>query len=125
MYRLCAVNNILQNRSGGLKQCIFFRKVANTVYSSLREKIFCLFLVDSPNMIFNTWMMDKHTEIIIWIVKDNIFLGHLTHLTNFHQYTVFATSRKKGRIVGLFGSLKQFDCLLYDIVYVPINNNNE
>ena len=102
MYRLCAVNNpfvISQNRSGGLKQCIFFREVANTVYSSLREKIFCLFLVDSSNMIFNTWMMDRHTEIIIWIVKDNIFLGHLTHLTNFHQYTVFATSRKKGQYI--------------------------
>ena len=45
-------------------------------------------------------MMDKHTEIIFWIVKDNIFLGHLTHLTNFHQYTIFATSRKKGRYVS-------------------------
>ena len=102
MYILCAVNNpfvISRNHSDDLKQCVFFREVANTVYSSLREKIFVLFLVNSSNMIFYTWMMDKHTDIIIWIVKDNIFLGHLTHITNFHQYTVFVTSRKKGRYI--------------------------
>ena len=98
MYRLCGVNNpfvISQNYNGDLKQCIIFREVANIVYSSLREKIFFL----SGQFVkhdFYTWMMDKHTDIII-IVKDNIFLGHLTHLTNFHQYTIFATSRKKGR----------------------------
>ena len=77
MYRLCAVNNpfvISRNHSDDLKQCIFFREVANTVYSSLREKILCLFLVNSSNMIFYTWMMDKHTDIIIWIVKDNIYI---------------------------------------------------
>ena len=33
-------------------------------------------------------MMHKHTDIIIWAVKDHIFLGHLTHLYNFHQYSV-------------------------------------
>ena len=33
-------------------------------------------------------MMHKHTDIIIWMVKDKIFLGHLTHLSNFHQYSV-------------------------------------
>ena len=52
-------------------------------------------------------MMDKHTDIIIWIVKDNIFLGNLTHITNFHQYTVFVTSRKKGRRVTFQKNLRE------------------
>ena len=97
MNRSRAVNTpfvISRNHSGDLKQCKFFDEVANTVYSSLREKIFCLFLVNSSNMIFYTWMMDKHTDIISWMEKDHIFLGHLTHLTNFYQNTIFATSRK-------------------------------
>ena len=29
------------------------------------------------------------------MVKDHIFLGHLTYLNNSHQYSAFATSRKK------------------------------
>ena len=53
--------------------------------------------------------MHKNTDMIIWIFQDHIFIGHLTHLTNFHQYRVFATSRKKGRYYGS----------LYDITGLP------
>ena len=37
--------------------------------------------------------MRRHTDIIIWMVNDHIFLGHLTCLNNFHQYRVFDGSR--------------------------------
>ena len=39
-------------------------------------------------MILYRWMVHKHTDTINWVVKDHIFLGHFTHLSNFHQYSV-------------------------------------
>ena len=44
-------------------------------------------------------MMHKHNDKIIWMVKHHIVIEHLIYLTNFHQYGVFATSPKKGRII--------------------------
>ena len=67
MSRSHTVNNPFvtsQNHGCVLKQCKFFREVANIMY---------------------TLMMHKHNNMIIWMVKDYIILARLTHLTNFNQ----------------------------------------
>ena len=77
--RALSINPFVTSQNHGcvLKQCKFFREVANIMY---------------------TLMMHKHNNMIIWMVKDYIILARLTHLTNFNQYSVFATSQKKGTL---------------------------